>query len=329
MHRSSCGVRLALVGVAAAFTILGASGPARSQAFPSRPVTLIVPYQTGGSADIGGRILAQSMTRSLKEQVIVDNRPGAGGNVGAVVAARAAPDGHTVMIGTNTHAVNMTLYRKPGYDFVKDFAPVGLVSAVAFVLVVHPSLPAPDVKSLINLARKNPDELMYASSGNGSTPHLAGEMFKMATGIKMVHVPYKGAGDAMSDNVAGRVPVAFASVPSMLEFAKTRRLRPLAVTSPKRQQVLAGVPSFAELGYKDVEVITWNALFVPARTPANIVSRLNAESVNAVNDPEVRQRFAALGLEPISSTPQALEDYVKSEVVRLGKVVKASGATVD
>jgi tripartite-type tricarboxylate transporter receptor subunit TctC len=320
---------MASVAFALACATLGANDEARSQTFPSRPVTMIVPYTPGGSADVVGRVIAQSMSRSLKEQVVIDNRGGAGGNVGAIIAARAAPDGHTLMLGTNTHAVNMTLYRKPGYDLLKDFAPVGQVSSVAFVLLLHPSLPATDVKSLIDLARKNPGEILYASSGNGSTPHLAAEMLKMATGIKMVHVPYKGAGDAMSDNVAGRVPVAFHSITSVLDFTRTKRLRPVGVTSAKRQPLLPDVPSFVELGYKDVEVTTWNALFVPAKTPAAIISRLNAETVKAVNDAEVRERFAASALEPISGTPQAMEAYVKEEVLRWGRVVKASGATVD
>jgi tripartite-type tricarboxylate transporter receptor subunit TctC len=304
-------------------------GEAAAQGYPSRPVTLVVPYQTGGSADIVGRVIGQSLGRSLREQVVVDNRPGAGGNIGAALAARAPADGHTIMIGTNTHAVNMTLYRNPGYDIVKDFASIGMVSSVAYVLVVHPSLPVMSVKDLVALARKLPNELMYASSGNGSTPHLAAEVFKMATGIRITHVPYKGAGDAMTDNLAGRVPVAFASISTVMDFVKANRLRALAVTSAKRQAVAPNVPTLIEAGYENVEVTTWNGLFVPRKTASAVIARLSSETVKAVNDPEVRERFAALGLEPISSTPQELESYLNTEVTRWGKVVRASGITID
>ncbi len=315
--------------LAVVFAALMTQSQAWSQDYPSRPVTLVVPYQTGGSADIVGRVIGQFLARSLREQVVVDNRPGAGGNLGAALVARAAPDGHTMMIGTNTHAVNMTLYKNPAYDFAKDFAPVGMLSSVAYVLVVHPSLPASDVKGLVALTQKSTAGLLYASSGNGSTPHLAAEVFKLATGANLVHVPYKGAGDAMTDNLAGRVPVAFASISTVMEFVKTNRLRALAVTSAKRQQVAPDLPTLIDLGYKDVEVVTWNGLFVPARTPAAIVRQLNAETVKALNDPEVRERFGALGLEPISSTSPALQTYVGEEVLRWAKVVKASGATID
>jgi len=321
--------RVSVVGFAAVLATPGAFGQTLAQDYPLRPVTLVVPYGPGGGADVVGRIVGQWLSRSLQQQVIVDNRAGSAGNIGAAMAARAAPDGYTLMIGTNTHAVNMSLYRKLPYDFAKDFAPVGMLSSFPYLLVVHPTLPVSDVKGLIALARKNPGDLFHSSTGNGSTPHLAAEVFKMAVGIKMVHVPYKAAGEALTDLVSGRVQVGFASISSVLPMVRNQRLRALAVTSAKRPQAAADVPTLTELGYKDVEVTTWNALFVPAKTPAQIIGRLNAETVKAVNDPEVRERLIRLGVEPISSTQQEVETFVKEEVVRWGKVVKASGATID
>ena len=321
--------RMPVVILAAALATPGAFEQALAQDYPSRPVTLIVPYGPGGGADVVGRIVSQSLSRSLQQQFIVDNRAGASGTIGAATAARAAPDGYTLMLGTNTHAVNVSLRKNLQYDFEKDFAPVGMLSSFPYVLVVHPALPVSNVKGLIALARKNPGEILHSSSGIGSTPHLAAEVFKMAVGIKMIHVPYKSASPALTDLVSGRLQVGFASISSVLRMVKDKRLRALAVTSAKRLPAVADLPTFVELGYKDVEVTTWNALFAPANTPANIISRLNAETVKAVNDPEVRERFIGLGVEPVSSTQRQVEAFVKSEVVRWGKVVKASGATVD
>jgi len=320
--------RMPVIGFAVALATPGAFDQALAQDYPSRPVTLVVPYGPGGGADVVGRIVSQSLSRSLQQRVIVDNRAGAAGTIGAATVARAEPDGYTLMIGTNTHAVNVSLYKKLPYDFVKDFAPVGMLSSFPYVLVVHPALPVSDVKGLIALARKNPGALFHSSSGNGSTPHLAAEVFKMAVGIKMVHVPYKGAAPALTDLVSGQVQVGFASISSVLPMVKTKRLRALAVTRAKRLPVVADLPTLMELGY-NVEVTTWNALFVPAKTPDNIIRRLNAETVKAVNDLEVRKRFVGLGVEPISSTQHEAEAFVKEEVMRWGKVVKASGATID
>ena len=321
--------RMPVVGFAVALATPGAFDQALAQDYPSRSVTLVVPYGPGGGADVVGRIISQPLSRFLQQQVIVDNRAGAGGTIGAATVARAASDGYTLMLGSNTLALNVSLRKNLPYDFEKDFVAVGMLSFFPYVLVVHPALPVLDVKGLIALARKNPGALFHSSSGNGSTPHLAAEVFKMAVGIKMVHVPYKSAAPALTDLVSGQVQVGFASINSVLPMLKTKRLRALAVTSAKRQAAAADVPTLVELGYKDVEVTTWNALFVPARTPAAIISRLNAETVKAVNDPEVRARFIGLGVEPISSTQHEAEAFVKEEVVRWGKVVKASGATID
>ncbi len=310
-------------------SVLVASGVACAQNYPARPVTLVVPYGPGGGADIVGRILSQRLARALQEQVIVDNRAGSAGNLGAALVARAAPDGHTLMIATNTHAVNVSLYKKLQYDFPKDFGAVGMLSSFPYVLVVHPSLPVANVKQLVALAKKNPGELMHSSSGNGSSPHLTAEVFKMAAGIKMLHVPYKGASEALTDLVGGRVQIGFASVSSALQLVNTKRLKALGITSAQRTKAAADLPTLAEQGFKDVVVTTWNALFVPAKTPAAIITRLNSEIVKLVHDPEVIERFIAVGVEAASSTPQEMEAFVKQEVQRWAKVVRESGATVD
>ncbi len=309
--------------------VLLASSAALAQNYPSRPVTLIVPYGPGGGADIVGRIISQRLARALQEQVIVDNRAGSSGNLGAALVARAAPDGHTLMIATNTHAVNVSLYKKLQYDFPREFGAVGMLSSFPYVLVVHPSLPISNVKQLVALAKKNPGELMHSSSGNGSSPHLTAEVFKMSAGIKMIHVPYKGASEALTDLVGGRVQIGFASVSSVLQLVNTKRLRALGITSAQRTKAAAELPTLVEQGFKDVVVTTWNALFAPAKTPAAIITRLNAEIVKLVHDPEVVERFTAVGVEPASSTPQELEAFVKQEVQRWAKVVRESGATVD
>lgn len=310
-------------------SVLVASGVACAQNYPARPVTLVVPYGPGGGADIVGRILSQRLARALQEQVIVDNRAGSSGNLGAALVARAAPDGHTLMIATNTHAVNVSLYKKLQYDFPKDFGAIGMLSSFPYVLVVHPSLPIANVKQLVALAKKNPGELMHSSSGNGSSPHLTAEVFKMSAGIKMLHVPYKGASEALTDLVGGRVQIGFASVSSALQLVNTKRLKALGITSAQRTKAAADLPTLAEQGFKDVVVTTWNALFVPAKTPAAIITRLNSEIVKLVHDPEVIERFIAVGVEAASSTPQEMEAFVKQEVQRWAKVVRESGATVD
>ncbi len=290
---------------------------------------MLVPYGAGGGADIVARTISPHLSRGLQQQIVIENRPGAGGNLGAALAARAAPDGHTLMLGTNTHALNASLHKKLPYDFAKDFAAVGQLSAFPYVLVVHPSLPVSNIKALVALARKNPGELIHSSSGNGSTPHLTAEMFKTAAGIRMVHVPYRGATEALTDLIGGRVQLGFASISSALPHVKNGRLRALAVTSGKRSQAAPELPTMIESGYRNVEVNTWNALFAPAKTASNIITKLHMEIANILHEAEVRERFASLGVEPVSRTPQELEAYVKEELVRWAKVVKDSGATID
>jgi tripartite-type tricarboxylate transporter receptor subunit TctC len=329
VRRSDAGpIRVALLS-AAVVTSLAAVAPAHSQNYPARPVTMMVPYSPGGGADIVGRIIAPRLAAALQGQIVVDNRAGSSGNIGAAMVAKAPADGYTLLLATTTHAVNASLYQKLTYDFGRDFSGVGMLSNFPYVLVVHPSLPVNDVKGLVALAKKKPGELMHSSSGNGSSPHLTAEVFKLETGVKMIHVPYKGAPEALTDLVGGRVQIGFASISSVLPLVKQKRLRALGVTSATRPKAAADLPTLAELGYKDVVVGTWNAVVVPAKTPPAIIARLNAEIAKAVNDPEVTERFSAIGVEPATSTPQELDAFVKDEIQRWAKVIKSSGMTVD
>ncbi|MBI3068905.1 MAG: tripartite tricarboxylate transporter substrate binding protein, partial [Betaproteobacteria bacterium] len=250
---------------------IAAMGPvqgALAQAYPSKPITMVVPYAPGGGADIVSRTISQRLSEGLGQQIIIDNRPGAGGNLGAALAAKAAPDGYTLMLGTNTHAANMSLYAKPPYDLARDFAAVSLLSSTPLVLIVHPSLPASSVKALVALARKKPGELNYSSGGNGSTPHLSAEMFKTAARVDVVHVPYKGVAQGLTDLVSGQVQLMFTSISAATPHIRSGRLRVLAVTGAKRSRAAPEVPTMIESGFRGFEVSIWNALFVPAKTPA-------------------------------------------------------------
>lgn len=308
---------------------LTAPEAAVAQSYATRPVTLVVPYGPGGGADIVARTVSQHLSSALQQQIVIENRPGAGGSVGAAYAAKARPDGYTLMLGTNTHALNVSLRKNLPYDFADDFEPVGQLSAFPYVFVVHPSLPVASVEALVALARKHPGELDHSSSGNGSTPHLTAEMFKSVTGIKMVHVPYKGAATALNDLIAGRVQLGFASISSALPQVKNRRLRALAVTGAKRSATMPELPTMIEAGYAQIVVNTWNAVFAPAGTPPEIIRTLDGHIATIVNNPAVRQRFAAVGVDPVSRTSEQLGAYVIEEITRWGKVVKASGAVVD
>lgn len=312
-----------------ALLVLAASGCALAQTYPSKPITFVVPYAPGGGGDIVARTIGQPLSRALKEQVVIDNRAGVGGNLGAALAARAAPDGYTWLLATNTHAVNASLYRKVPFDLTKDFSPVTQLSTTPLVLIVHPSIPAPTVQALVALAGKLPGQLNYASGGNGSSPHLAAELFRSAAKINIVHVPYKGVAQGMTDLLSGQVHLMFTNLSSASAHITSGRLRPLAVTSAQRSRAAPNVPTLIESGLRDVEMTSWNALLVPAKTPADIIALLHKEVVKVLNDAEVKSRFASLGVEPVSSSPQELEAFIRAELVRWAKVVKESGATIE
>jgi tripartite-type tricarboxylate transporter receptor subunit TctC len=310
----------AAAGVAYAQTAAG---------FPAKPIRVIVPYPPGGGSDTLMRPLAQHMTDNLKHQVIVENRGGAGGNIGMELAAKAPPDGHTIVFAlTAQAAVNPSLYRKLPYDPVKDFEPITLLASGPYVLVVHPSLPAKSVKDLIALARKRPDQIAYASSGNGSGGHLAMELLNTMAGISMLHVPYKGGGPALVDTLAGNVQVLFATWVTSRPHIETARLRGLAVSTAQR---LSGVdiPTLAEAGVPGYDAGVWYAFLAPAGTPRDIVGRLNSEILRAARHPDYKTLLARAAIEPIGSTPEQLAKFMKAEIEKWAKVVKDAKVTID
>jgi len=300
-----------------------------AESYPSRPIRFIVPFPPGGGNDIVGRIVAARLGEGLGQQVVVDNRGGAGGTIGTDMTAKAPPDGHTMLVNNISLAVNHTLFRKLPYDTLKDLAPVGLIGRQPNLVVVHPGVTAKSVRDLIDLARAKPGEVNYGSGGIGTASHLATEMLKLMTKTDMVHVPYKGLGPALTDLIGGRVHVIISTMASALPQVKSGKLRPLAVTTAARSAFFPEVPTMSEAGVKGYEFSTWYGLLVPAGTPKAIVDRLNAETVKALDSRQIREQFAAQGLEPAGSTPQAFGTYLRSEVEKWGRVVKASGATAE
>jgi tripartite-type tricarboxylate transporter receptor subunit TctC len=319
-------------GLAAAFTLaagLLASGPAPAQdAYPTRPVTLLVPFPAGGSTDVVARIVAAKMGELLGQQMVVENRGGAGGNIGAAAVAKAEPDGYTLLMGTvSTHAINSALYPRMPYDPVESFAPVSLLVTVPNVLVVHPSLKAENVQELIALLKAEPGQHNYASSGNGTPLHLSGELFKTMAGVEITHVPYRGAGPAMNDLLGGQVKIMFDNLPASIGQIRQGALRALAITTAERSPAAPDLPTMAESGLPGYETYSWNALFAPAGTPQPVVDRLAQAAAQAVSDPAVKQRLADLSAVSVGAGPAELGEHVKAELAKWGPVVKASGAT--
>ena len=302
----------------------------QAQSFPAKPIRLVCPFPPGGAVDIASRVVAQALTLQLGQPVTVDNRPGAGGNIGAEIVAKSPADGYTLLMATsNILAINPVLYSKLAFDPLKDFAPVSTIVSIANVLVLHPSVPANSVPEMIALAREQPGKLTYGSSGNGTSMHLAGELFKSMAGVDLVHVPYKGAAASMVDLLAGRVNMVFDSVPSALPNIKAGKLRALAVTGAKHSQFLPELPTIAEAALPGYETAIWFGIVAPAGTPPEIVARLNGELVKAAASAEFRERMARNGFEVVSSTPEQMADSVRSEAAKWGKVVKTLGMRVD
>jgi tripartite-type tricarboxylate transporter receptor subunit TctC len=306
--------------------LLGAAACATAQAFPSRPVRLIAPFPAGGGVDIVARQLAQKLTEKWGEQVVVDNRAGATGIIGTELAARATPDGYTIIIGNvATHAVNVSLYRKLSYDPVKDFEPITLIARVPEVLVVHPSLAAGSVKELIALAAKKPEGLTVGSAGYGSPPHLAAELFQLLGKVQFVHVPYKGSTPALTDLIAGQISLYFSNILSATPHVKNGRLRALGVTGLKRSPVLPEVPSIAEAGVSKYEEYNWYGMLAPKYVPAPVISKLHTDVVSVLHAPDFEQKLIKDGAEVIGNTPQAFARFIRSEIDKYATVVKRRG----
>jgi tripartite-type tricarboxylate transporter receptor subunit TctC len=303
---------------------------AHAQQYPTKPIRIVVPFPAGGFSDVFSRIIGTRMNESWGQQVIVDNRPGAGGNIGSDIVAKAAPDGYTLVMGTiGTHAINATLFSKLPYDPVRDFVAVAFVVEAEGLLVVHPSLPVKTAKDLIALARSRPGQLTYASAGAGTTSHLAGELFKTMAKVDITHVPYKGNVPAITDLISGETSMLFATLPTVLPQVNAGRLRGIAVLGAKRSAALPNVPTLAESGLPRFEVNNWTGVLAPAGTPAGIVSRLNAEIVRIMQLPDVQARLPKEGLRYVQMTPQQFGDFVKSEKEKWAPIVKATGAKAD
>ncbi len=303
---------------------------ALSQDYPSRPIRIIVPFPAGGTADLLARQIGQTMSEALRQQVVIENRPGAGGNIGADLAAKSKPDGYTLLMGTvSTHAINPNLYPKMPYDPVKDFAPVTMVARMPNLLVVHPSVPASNVAELIALAKTRPGALAFASAGNGTTQHLAGELFKKMAGVDMIHVPYKGNAPAVTDLVGGQVQVMFDNIPVSLQQVRAGKLRALAVTGPARSPVLPELPTLAEAGLPGYSITSWFGLYAPSGTSPQIIERLNREANKALATAQIRRRLTDQGIEPAGGTPGQFADFMRAELVKWGKIVRESGARVE
>jgi len=321
-------LRLALAALVAA----SAAPPACAQStWPSRQITIIVGFSAGGSTDIVARLIAEDLKKSLGQPVVIDNRPGAAGNIGANIVAKAKPDGYTLFMGSvGPLAINASLYKDMPYDNLKDFSPITLVVHVPNLLVVNPAvMPVNSLDEFVDLLRKNPGKYFFASTGAGTASHLSGELLKTMAGVEATHVPYKGA-VALNDLLAGeQVHFMFATIPSVIQFVRAGRLRALAVTTKKRSAALPEIPSIAELGYPDFEASSWFALLGPARLPQEAVTRMHAEVVRILREPAIREKLSSQGADPVGSTPEELADYMREETAKWAPVVKASGAKAD
>jgi tripartite-type tricarboxylate transporter receptor subunit TctC len=322
-------LRIPLV-LAALAALMPLPGAAQGSAYPTKPIRLVVPFPPGGATDILARNVAQKLTETWGQQVIVDNRPGAGGNIGSELVAKAAPDGYTLEMGTvGTHAINASLYAKMPYDHVKDFVPVILVAGVPNVLVVNPSVPVNSVAELIAYAKANPGKLNFASSGNGTSIHLSGELFKVMAGVQITHVPYKGSAPAMQDLLGGQVQLMFDNLPPSLPQIKAGKLKALAVTSTTRAAALPDVPTMAEAGLPGFEASSWFGVLAPAGTPPAIVAKLNAEIGKWLASADAKEKLSAVGANIAGGTPEDFAKHIQLETAKWAKVVKESGAKVD
>jgi tripartite-type tricarboxylate transporter receptor subunit TctC len=304
---------------------LGLTPVAKAQAWPTKPIKFVIPYPPGGGTDVIVRIMQEPLSQALGQQIIIDYRTGAGGSIGADIASKSPADGYTVLFTISSHTILPGIYPKLPYDTEKDFLPVSLVASFPHILVANLDFPAKNVKEVIELAKAKPNTVPYASVGNGSTGHLAGAMMDSSAGVSMVHIPYRGGGPAIIDVMAGQVPLLWVAIPAAANYVKNGKLRALAVSTVKRSPLLPDVPTMAELGFKDFEVDSWYAMFVPAKTPQPIIDILYKATVKVLAEPAVKDRLIAQGAEAVGSTPAQLGAIVSSELVKWKKVTKDAG----
>lgn len=323
--------------VAAAMLTAGGSGylarevlAADEPAWPDRPIRLIVPLPPGGGADIVARLVAEKLTTRLGQSVVVENKAGGGTAIGAQSVATSKPDGYTLLLGTATsHAINVTMVKNLPYNALKDFTPISLVADLPLILVVHPSVPANTLPELVAYVRSRPGKVNFASTGNGSSIQLAGEMLKIEGKLQMTHVPYQGASPALIDVLGGRVEMMFSTIPPVLQHVTSGKLKALCVASPKRTRLMPALPSTAELGFPGVVANSWNGILAPANAPRQAVERLSKELAAVMQMPDVIDKLKTAGVEPVSNTPQEFAQYIQSEITRYARVVQVSGATID
>ena len=302
---------------------------AQTQPYPTRPIRLVVSFAAGGGVDLVARLIGQKLSEAWSQQVVIDNRPGAGGNVSAELVAKSPPDGYTIYLSSASVVVNASLYKALPYDSLKDFAPVTLLVNAHNVLVSHPSLPAKNIRELIALAKKKPGQINYASTGSGSSGHLAMELFRSMAGIELTHIPYKVIGQTTADLLSGQVSLWFPTMPGVLQHIKSGRMTALGVSGSRRAPALPNVPTIAEAGVPGYDASTWYPLLAPAGTPTAIVDKMNAQLVTILASADVREKLQAQGIEPVGSTPAQLGAHLKSEMLKWEKVVRLSGAKVD
>ena len=310
--------------------LAAAAAVAQAQGWPSKPIRYIVPFAPAGTTDILGRMVAAGLSNALGQPVVVENKPGQAGSIGAAECARAAPDGYTLCGGTiSSHAINASLYSKLPYDPLKDFTPVTMLATLPNMLIVHPSVKANSVKELVAELKANPNKYSFGSAGNGTSQHISGEMFKIATGTQMQHIPYKGSGPMIPDLLAGQIQLSFENITTAFPQVKGGKLKALAVTSSKRSFVAPDVPTMAEAGLAGYDISSWQAMYAPAGLPKDILTRVHTEVVKTLRAPENAKKLQELGLEPGGISPEELAAHMRAEIPRLGKVVRESGAKVD
>ena len=322
-------VKAGFVALAAMITGMQIAPVEAAEAYPGRPVRMIVPFPPGGGADILARIMGEKLTDLWGQQVIIDNRGGAGGTIGTGVAARGLPDGYTLLMASSNHPINAGLFPKLPYDVVESFTSVSLVASAPLILVVNPGVPAQSVSQLVELARSRPGTLTFGSAGNASTPHLAGELFNTLAQVSTVHVPYKGSAQALTDLLGGQLSVSFNNILSVVQHVKSGKLRALAVTSTKRSPLLSDLPTVSEAGVPKYEVIQWWGILGPAKVPGNVVAKLRSDVTRIIGQAHTRERFASQGVDPASETPEQFRAFMIDEVRKWGQVIKAANVRID